>query len=267
MLNRIGIGRTAEIYEIDDNKVLKLYFGNISDEAINTEFDINRALNETNVPIANCYEIIKKENRTGIIFDKIDGISMMKSMTNNPFESIKYAEKLAHIHYGIHNKEVNFKLPDNKEQIKQRIHSVELLNEQYKNKLYKYIDLLPNQKKLCHGDFHPENILLTSNEDYVIDWMTATIGNSCSDIAHTDLLLRYGVSPDEKHGIEKFITNIVKNRFADKYINTYIRLSKVNINEVKKWRIPHLASMLNDVMPNSTKKKFLKNIHSELKSI
>jgi len=266
MLKCIGIGRTAEIFEIDDNKVLKLYFDNISNEVINTEFDINMALNKTNIPIANCYEIIKKENRTGIIFDKIDGITMMKSMSNSPFESIKYAEKLAHIHYGIH-KEVDFKLPDNKEKLKEKIDSVELLNEQDKNKLYKYIDLLPNQKKLCHGDFHPENILVTPNKTYVIDWMTATIGNPCSDIAHTDLLLRYGVSPDKKHGIEKFITNIVKNQFANKYINTYIRLSKVNINEVKKWKIPHLASILNDVMSNSTKKKILKNIHSELKYI
>jgi thiamine kinase-like enzyme len=150
----------------------------------------------------------------------------------------------------------------NKDQLLQRIDVVNILSNPEKNKIMQYLKKLPEGESLCHGDFHPENVLLSNSKDFVIDWMTATQGNSCSDVAHTDLLLRYGVSPEEKHGIEKFITNMVRNKFADLYINTYLKITNVNRDSIKSWKLPNMASMLNDIMSNSTKEQFLREIRN-----
>lgn len=260
----IGIGRTAEIFEIENEKILKLYFNVIPEEAIKGEYGINKKICSFNIPTAMCYELIQQDGRYGIVMDKIIGISMMKYMAENPMNSMEQAKKLAHLHASIHTIQ-NPGFSQNKEQLWQRIDSVDILTNLEKSSIHQYLKQLPEGATLCHGDFHPENVLLSKNKDYIIDWMTATQGDPCSDVAHTNLLLRYGVSPEEKHGIEKFITNIVRNKFADIYLDTYIKNTKLNIQDIRKWKLPHLASLLNDIMSDSVKEKLLREIKNLLK--
>ena len=266
MLNKIGIGRTAEIFEIENNKILKLYFKRIPDEVAIMEYEIHKKINNLDIPIAVCYDLIQQDGRYGITMEKINGISMMKFMSENPMTSMQQAKKLAQLHSTVHVIK-NPGLTQYKDQLRQRIDAVPIISNSDKNKIFAYLKKLPEGDSLCHGDFHPENILFANKKDYIIDWMTATQGNLCSDVAHTDLLLRYAVSPENKHGIEMFITNMVRNKFADTYIHEYLRGKNIHKQDIKVWKLPHMASMLNDIMPDSTKDFFLREIQKALKNI
>lgn len=47
---------------------------------------------------------------------------------------------------------------------------------------------MPKTLKICHGNFRPQNIVITeSNKTIVTDWAHATLGNSGADIARTYL--------------------------------------------------------------------------------
>jgi thiamine kinase-like enzyme len=50
------------------------------------------------------------------------------------------------------------------------------------NKLY--------ENKLCHGDFHVLNLIQTSNDIKIIDWVCASSGNPNADICRTFLLYK-----------------------------------------------------------------------------
>jgi len=259
MIQKIAIGRTAEVFNYGDGKVLKLFFENISNEAINIEYRNNKIIESLNIPSAKCFDIITYNNRKGLIIEKLDGLSMMKAMELNPLKSMSFAIPLAKAHYEIH-KPLHEKLPNNKEQLYTRIDSVEMLSKNIKTKLYAYIESLNDDITLCHSDFHPENVFISNDKFIVFDWSTATIGNKFSDVAHTDLLLRYGVSPETKNPIELFITNKVRNSFADKYVNEYIKLSKCNKEDINQWKIPHMAAMLNDIFSKKTQLLFINQI-------
>ena len=43
---------------------------------------------------------------------------------------------------------------------------------------------------LCHGDFHPGNILKAGGRYYIIDWFGVYQGDILSDAAHTVMLLK-----------------------------------------------------------------------------
>jgi thiamine kinase-like enzyme len=260
-MNKIGIGRTAEVYDYEPGKVLKLFYKNIADEIITTEYNNNRFIESLGIPSAKCFDIIQYDDRKGLVLEKISGLSMMKTMEMHPLKSISYAIPLARTHYQIH-KSVSAKLPNNKEQLILRIRNVNILSTNIKNKIYDYIQSLDDDSILCHSDFHPENIIINNNKFIVFDWSTATIGNKYSDVAHTNLLLRYGVSPDTKNIIELYITNKVRNSFADKYLNEYIKIANCNKKDIYKWEIPHMASMLNDIMSDKTKDCFIQRIES-----
>lgn len=261
MLNKIGIGRTAEVYDYEQGKVLKLFYKYIADEIINTEYNNTKLIESMCIPSAKCFDLIIYDDRKGLILEKINGLSIMKTMEMHPMRSISYAIPLARTHYQIH-KPVLAKFPNNKEQLTLRIRDAKILSTNIKNKLYEYIQSLDDDNILCHSDFHPENVIINNNKYIVFDWSTATIGNKYSDVAHTNLLLRYGVSPDTKNKIELYITNKVRNSFADKYLNEYIKIANCNKEDIYKWDIPHMASMLNDIMSDNTKDYFIQRIES-----
>jgi aminoglycoside phosphotransferase (APT) family kinase protein len=43
--------------------------------------------------------------------------------------------------------------------------------------------------RVCHGDFHPGNILIDGRKAVIIDWMNATRGNPLADVARTTILV------------------------------------------------------------------------------
>jgi thiamine kinase-like enzyme len=51
------------------------------------------------------------------------------------------------------------------------------LGDTLREKALSYLAALPDDKKICHGDFHPGNVLITDKGAIVIDWMTASSGN------------------------------------------------------------------------------------------
>ena len=47
------------------------------------------------------------------------------------------------------------------------------------------IDKLADGDTLCHGDFHPGNILLSGDGAFIIDFMNVCCGNYLYDVART----------------------------------------------------------------------------------
>jgi len=93
------------------------------------------------------------------------------------------------------------------------------MNNDDKTFLYKYIKKLPEGNNLCHGDFHPENVLFENDEYYVIDWMTGMQGNIAADVARTEMIIqnagipwKYSICNKENNAnfSKKIITNIYK---------------------------------------------------------
>ena len=54
--------------------------------------------------------------------------------------------------------------------------------------LYARLENMPKHSKVCHGDFHPANIIIAEDKPYIIDWAHASQGNASADIARTYLL-------------------------------------------------------------------------------
>jgi aminoglycoside phosphotransferase (APT) family kinase protein len=53
------------------------------------------------------------------------------------------------------------------------------------------LDALPDGDRLCHGDYHPGNVLVAADRVGVIDWANAACGVPEADHARTVLLLRW----------------------------------------------------------------------------
>jgi hypothetical protein len=77
--NPISLGRTAEIYSWDREHVLKLFHGWVALDSIENEARIACAIYQSGLPVPAVSEIVRVEDRTGLIYQRIQGISMYKA--------------------------------------------------------------------------------------------------------------------------------------------------------------------------------------------
>lgn len=261
----IGQGRTAEVFDIGINKVLKLFRNGIPKEFIENEYKISLNINKSLDCTPKVYELLEIGNRTGIVYEKISGVTMMKLISFKPWALKKEGKRLAQLHKSMQI-EVDFDMDNCNKRLKDNILKTDLLGEDIKLKLYEYIDELPDDNILCHGDFHPENILITENKEIVIDWMTATKGNKIADIARTSIMFKFGVVPNKSY-IENKIINLFRKKFYLEYLNHYISISGVTIEEIQKWELPVAAARLVEWLPRSEKNDLVNFINEGIKNL
>jgi hypothetical protein len=75
-----GQGRTAEIYAWGTNQILKLFRSGWPLAAAEQEAQISRTVHELGLPVPATAGLIEVEGRHGIVFERIDGPSMLQQL-------------------------------------------------------------------------------------------------------------------------------------------------------------------------------------------
>ena len=78
------------------------------------------------------------------------------------------------------------------------------------------MDALPGGRALCHGDFHPDNVLVDGEKAMVIDWMNLSRGDAMCDVAQTWFLLACSPLPPDVQDAEGFAQ--MRGKLADAYL-------------------------------------------------
>lgn len=243
----IAQGRTAEIYTWGSNHILKLYRDWCPPSWIKDEARIARAVYDAGIPSPATGEIIEVNGRRGLIYERIEGISMLQDMNVRPWRMFKHARSLAEVQVKINRQSITG-LPSYKEQLKYGIRSSQHLREDLRDKSLAMLDRLPDGQTACHGDYHPGNVILTRAGPIVIDWMTACSGSPWADVARTNLLLSIGPK-----GAGKLVSPMIRliiNLFHWIYLNRYHALVPDTKNELNQWAPIVAAARLNeDIVP------------------
>jgi uncharacterized protein (TIGR02172 family) len=243
----IAEGRTAEIFLWDEHHILKLYRDWCPPHWIKYEARIARAVYDAGIPSPAAGEILEINGRQGLIYERIRGISMLQDMNAHPWTILKHARSLAELHVKINQQSITG-LPSYKEGLRYTISKTPHLPDDLRNKTLALLDTLPDDQRLCHGDYHPGNVILTKDGPIVIDWMTASAGSPWTDVARTSLLLSIGPK-----GAGKLVSPMIRmiiELYHRTYLNQYHALVPDTKNELNRWTPVIAAARLNeDIVP------------------
>ena len=175
-MKRIGIGRTAEVYDHKDNKVLKLFYSTVNDKDIEYEYLITKNIFDMTGIAPKVYDVINVNNRMGIVYERINGQILSEYLSRNLKNAHKIVHEFAQTQKIINN--INSEnIPNHTNKLKQRITNSSLLCDSEKEIILKYLKRI-NRNEICHGDYHPENIFVDKNYNFrVIDWANVFISN------------------------------------------------------------------------------------------
>jgi aminoglycoside phosphotransferase (APT) family kinase protein len=239
----IAQGRTAEIYLWDDRHVLKLFRDWCPPQWVDDEARIAKAICDAGVPAPAPGELLEIDGRRGLLYERIEGISMLEDMNARPWLIFKYARSLADLHIQI-NKQTITGLRSYKNRLRWDISHSKHLETELQNRLLQKLDALPDGNNLCHGDYHPGNVLLSEHGPVVIDWVTASAGSPWLDVARTSMILSIGAK-SAKNQVRPIIRMVIK-LYHRAYVSHYRAQVRDSENELNSWRPLIAAARLNE---------------------
>lgn len=210
----IGVGNTAAVYEWEEGKVLKLFNQGYPKEDALYEFDNAMAIRDMNFAKPKAYKVISCEEQNGIIYDRVEGESLLDWVMKTG-DVQKCAEYMAKLHRSILQNRIS-NIPNYKDILKFFILKIPSANLENQKEALQMVDKLPDGDSLCHGDFHPGNILISNGNASVIDFMNVCHGNLLFDVARTVFLVEYTPVPTEASDKEALLH--FKKTLSDLYL-------------------------------------------------
>lgn len=223
-LNSVVAVRSSKTVYRDKDRCVKVF-----DETYSKRDVLNEALNqarveETGLNIPKILEVTMVDGKWAIVTEFIEGNTLAHIMNEDSGNKDKYIELLVDLQLDVHSKNCALlnRLKDN---LSRKVCLTEL-DATTRYDLYNRLDAMPKHNKICHGDFHPANIIIKEDgTPYIIDWSHATQGNASADAAIT--YINFRLSGDKEA--------------ASKYLQLFCEKSNTNKEYVQKW-VPIVAA-------------------------
>jgi len=180
-------GRLAEIFAFEDGRVVKLDRPEWSGVSV-FESDVITRAEEAGLPVPKSHGVVTIDGRCGVVLDRVEGDPLEWMLAGTTAAGIDaLAVRFVALQATI-NATTIAALPD----LVSRLHE-EIDRSGLPSQLAAELnDLLTNlddgERRVCHFDFHPGNVLVSPNGWVVIDWLTAASGPPVADLARTLVL-------------------------------------------------------------------------------
>ena len=187
----IAKGNSAEIYKQNENKICKLFYKNYPKQLVEHEFNNAKIIYQLGINTPFAYDIVFIEERYGIIYEKLNGTTLLSKINTENTNVDFWIEKFVNFHKDFLKYQSDV-LINYKDFLKLfASESVDLI---------KKIDNLQDGNFVLHGDFHPENVIVDNKSNlFLIDMMNVCKGPMIYDIARTYFLLGYNPIFQERY--------------------------------------------------------------------
>ncbi|WP_026906966.1 phosphotransferase family protein [Paucisalibacillus globulus] len=240
----IAQGNTAKIYRCEDQiiKVFHDYFP--QEEAIN-EAAKQEAARVSGLPVPRIIDVTTIDGNPAIIMAYIKGKTLGDLLLENRHKADYYMGISVDIQLKIHEICLNTIEPMAKK-LKRQIQLASKLNEIQKTNLLNQLDHMKFDARLCHGDFHLFNVIMSDNRVFVIDWVDSSVGDIRADVCRTYLL--YSQQYEE---------------LAELYLNLYCKKSGISKGEIMEWAPIIAGARLSEIVLTEDQGRLLKIVQGD----
>ncbi|GLQ53179.1 phosphotransferase family protein [Devosia nitrariae] len=233
--NLIGSGKEAEVYEFGD-RVLKLYRAGPRKGSAFREAAILAAIESLDVPAPRVLGVEQFDGRWGVIMERAEGPAFAEAALKGGAALETHLAAMARLHAHIHAQPAPA-LGAQRAMLRRNISKTPLLDEVLRKRLLDGLAARPDGDRLCHGDFHPWNILGNIDTPIVVDWLDASIGVPAADICRSYVLMA-NARPD----------------IATAYVDAYLAATGIARSEIEAW-VPYVAAArLAEGVPDETER-------------
>ena len=174
-------GRAADIYLLDDTRVLKR---DREGRDAQHEAAAMRHARAHGVPVPEVFDA----SGTDLVMQRVAGRTMTEDLARRPWRVARHARVLADLHEGVHRVPPPRGLPSR----------------------------LDGDIAMVHGDLHPDNVLLGPGGPVVIDWANAGRGRPEDDVAMAWLIIAASDMPGGTAA--QLVARVGRQYFLDRFL-------------------------------------------------
>ncbi|WP_264737585.1 phosphotransferase family protein [Cytobacillus firmus] len=238
--NPIAIGNTAEIYQYED-KIVKVFKKHLPPAEHLHEAKKQEYASSSGLPVPKVFEVTEIEGRQAIIMEYIRGKTAGELILGNMESAENYLNICVGMQEKIHALPADASVIGSMtEKLHHQIELAETLNRTQKYFLLKKLGSMIFEQKLCHGDFHPFNLILSDGTVSIIDWVDSSSGDVRADVIRTFLLL-----------------SEASEKLAEMYVHIYCRNTGLSRDEIFQWAPIVAAARLSENVSGEENKRLL----------
>jgi Ser/Thr protein kinase RdoA (MazF antagonist) len=239
-------GREAEVFLREDGNVVKVMRSAAQASRVEREATALQALagNERLAPAFR--EVIEVAGRPALVSERVTGADFLALLSRKPWLVIGVAGSLGRAHAAMHRQVAPASLPELHHELARRIESAKALPAKFAAAALARLRRLPAGDRLCHGDYHPQNVLGTLEAPVIIDWGDASRGAPAADVARTLLLLRAGELPPDTSAPMRAFTAVGRGLLNRRYLAVYRRGAEADLTRLDDWMFVRAAARFSE---------------------
>jgi hypothetical protein len=175
---------------------------------------------------------------------------MWEMVSRKLWKMVYYARRMAELHVEMHASTIQADIPTQRQRLTEKIRDAKALSDDLRSKTLAVLGSLPDGNRLCHGDFHPDNIMVSEQDEIIIDWIDTSLGNPLADLARTSIILLGDVGAGE---IQNPLIKAVVGIFHTIYVRRYFSLCPGGEPEYSCWFPIVAAARLSENIPELEK--------------
>lgn len=231
----IGSGKEAEVYLYRPGRVVKLTRWRKDHAPARREDAILRALAPTGLAPATD-GVVEIDGRWGVVMEHVAG-PVLAERLGAPDGAASVLAVMVNLHRRMHEQVAPPGLAPLKERLVRNITGARHIDEPTRQRLLASIPALPDGDRLCHGDFHPYNIIGTGADLRIVDWLDAHVAEPAADVCRTYVLIG-AANPD----------------LAQAYVDAYVAATGMDRMAIYAWLPVVAAARLAENVPEETKR-------------
>ena len=245
-LTPLAEGREAEVFLRADGNVVKVMRAASQEPRVRREAAALRALADHQHLAPALREVTEVAGRPALVCERIMGDDLLTRLSSKPWLVLNVAGTLGRAHAAMHSHPAPDSLPELRDELGRRIESAKALPQNFAADALDRLQRLPAGDRLCHGDFHPANVLGTLRAPVIIDWGDASRGAPSADVARTLLLLRLGELPPDTSARMRTLTAIGRGMLTRRYLAVYRHRASQGLARLEDWMFVRAAARFNE---------------------
>lgn len=185
----VARGTRSSIHAYGPDAVIKVPAPATPESWIRSEAEHAEAARASGAPVPRCLGIERVAGRAASVWERVDGTSLWQHIVDAPARGAQAGALLADVHEALFRLVPPVTIPSQRDRLTAKIRvAAATIDETHAAAL----DLLPAARaagRLCHGDLHPSNVILSIRGPVVVDWFDASRGDPVADVARTSLIL------------------------------------------------------------------------------
>ncbi len=248
-LKKIAEGREAEIYEWAPGQVLRLFRRPREAASLEREAAAMTAARAAISLVPEVMGVAEVEGRQGLIMERIDGSDLLTIIGRKPWWVWRGGRITGETQALLNGVAAPESLQDLKERIREAI-SRPTVPARVVAPTLRLLEALPDGDRICHGDMHPGNILMSDHGPIVIDLPNVTRGDPLADFARTRLVVRMGSLPPGTSIVVRAGDRIGRRVLGVAFNRAYAHTTgEIDWEVVRRWEIVRAADRLADNIP------------------